>query len=138
MRLYLDASVLVALVVDEERSQDARTLIARREPPIVSTFAALELASAVSRKLRMGELSELQADAALTALDVWLARDAVRVITSESDIFAAAGLVRRFDLKLRTGDALHVTTALRLGADLATFDVRMAQAARAAGLHVEP
>ncbi len=118
MRLYFDASVLVALVVYEDRSQDARALIAHHEPPIVSSFAALEMASAISRKVRMGELSTLQADDALTAFDVWLARDALQVITSDRDVFAAAGLVRRYNLKLRTGDALHVTTAFRLGRTL--------------------
>ncbi len=48
------------------------------------------------------------------------------------------GFIRRFDLALRTPDALHIAAAGRLSAKLATFDVKMAAAATALGLEIAP
>jgi predicted nucleic acid-binding protein len=43
-------------------------------------------------------------------------------------------MLRRLDLNLRTPDAIHIAIAQRLGAELATFDVRMAESAEALGV----
>jgi predicted nucleic acid-binding protein len=52
------------------------------------------------------------------------------------DIAFAESLIRRLDLMLRTPDALNIAIAIRVGATLATFDVRMAEAARKLGAAV--
>jgi hypothetical protein len=44
--------------------------------------------------------------------------------------------LRRLDLTLRTPDALNIAIAQRVGATLATFDAKMADAARALGTEV--
>jgi predicted nucleic acid-binding protein len=44
--------------------------------------------------------------------------------------------MRRLDLTLRTPDALHIAISGRVGATLATFDEKMAAAARVVGLPV--
>lgn len=46
MKLYLDASVLVALLAPDPLSERADTLLAQRPSLIVSDFAAAEFASA--------------------------------------------------------------------------------------------
>jgi hypothetical protein len=46
----------------------------------------------------------------------------------------AADLVRRFELMLRTPDALHIVIAARMAATLVTRDDRMAKASTAIGL----
>lgn len=53
-----------------------------------------------------------------------------------TDVAEADTLLRRLDLGLRAPDMLHVVIARRLGATLATFDRRMADAARTLGLAV--
>jgi predicted nucleic acid-binding protein len=58
--------------------------------------------------------------------------------TQGEDFSAATVFLRRFDLGLRTPDALHIAIAARLGAKLVTFDVKMAAAAAALGLDVKP
>lgn len=63
--------------------------------------------------------------------------DLLHVRVSSSDIDAARDLVRHIELKLRAPDAIHLATAQRLGATLATFDVTLASAARALGVEVE-
>lgn len=132
----MDASVLTALVVREERTPDAFRLIRQPQAPFLSTFAAVEVASAISRRVRTRELTVREADTALELFDLWTSRTAQWIETSAEDIHAADPLVRRFDLKLRTGDATHAATALRLGAGLATFDGGLADAARALGITV--
>ena len=71
---------------------------------------------------------------AFAIFDSWVARAACRVDTLASDISAAAAQIRRLDLTLGTPDARNIAVAERLGAELATFDDKMAAAARALGL----
>jgi len=55
---------------------------------------------------------------------------------STADVAEASSVLRRFDLVIRTPDALHLAMARRVGAELVTFDERMADAARMLGLAV--
>ena len=54
-----------------------------------------------------------------------------------ADVRLADAYVRRFDLGLRTPDALHLAIARRLDATLVTLDPRLAIAARELGVAVE-
>ncbi len=134
MRAYLDASVLVAMLTHDPFNERAEELLRRKMPiPIVSDFAAAEFASALGRRVRAGELQIDHARTALSNLDALVARSAERVETTGADVAIAAAFLRRLDLTLRTPDALHIAIAQRVDADLATFDVRMADAARMLG-----
>ncbi len=53
-----------------------------------------------------------------------------------SDLDDAQTMLRRLDLVLRAPDAINLAIAQRLGAELATFDIRMAECARALGIAV--
>ena len=105
---------------------------------IVSDFAAAEFASVVSRLTRMRRLTTDDATAIFSDFDAWKARTAELVTTTTADIASAASVLRRLDLNLRTPDAINIAMADRLGATLATFDERMASAARALGVRVAP
>lgn len=81
----------------------------------------------------------MTADEARTAFanfDQWAAQEPARVRASSVDVMAAEGFIRRLDLNLRAPDAIHIAMTMRLGAALATFDDRMAEAARALGCAV--
>lgn len=132
----MDASVLVPLFIAERRSDNARDMVVQPEPLLVSVLARAEVAATISSKLRALQLSEAEAAEALASFDGWVESSTERVSTRAVDISIAANLVRRFDLQLRAPDAIHVATALRLRADLATFDVGMARAARVLGVTV--
>lgn len=84
----------------------------------------------------MAELTEQDAHAAFMGFDAWTARAAERIETMPADMKAAKAMLRRSDTKLCTGDALNIAIADRLGAALATFDRKMAEAARALGVTV--
>ena len=135
MSVYLDASVLVALFVDDVFTAKADALLRQsRAKVVVSDFAAAEFASSVSRKVRMGRLSEPDAREAFATFDIWAARAAERTAVVASDVGAATRFLRRLDLTLRTADAINIAIAQRLEAELASFDRKMIESAAAVGV----
>jgi len=136
--LYLDASVLVGFWVETDvLSARAKSLLqARRSVVIISDFASAEFASAIARLVRLGELPEPSARDVLRHFDDWRSRAAQLAEVTPSDIGAADRAIRRLDLTLRAPDAIHLAIADRLGAELATFDMRMAACAHALGVGV--
>ena len=137
MSLYLDASVLVALFTSDALTARADAWLRARQPVvIVSDFAAAEFASAIARRVRTGELTADDARGVFATFDDWTARVAGRVETSPADVSTAAAYLRRLDLTLRTPDALNIAIAQRIGAELLTFDQKMAASASTLGLMV--
>jgi uncharacterized protein len=140
LSLYLDASVIVPAFVDEAKSPAVTGLFQRlSSPALISDFAAGEFASAVARRLRMSVLQPAGAAQLLIDFDLWSAAIARTLAITSEDIAAATTLVRRFELKLRLPDAIHLAACQRRGLTLATLDDVLADAARALGVaHVCP
>ena len=135
--IYLDASVIVAIIVDEPCSPRARSWInGLSDWPILSGFVAAEVAAALSRGLPTRPFSEAQARAALDDLDS-LRVDCENFWPDAETFAATESLVRDFRLKLSAPDALHLASAVTASASIATFDARLAEAARAIGVEVE-
>ena len=130
MSYYLDASVLVAAIVEEPGSAAARSWLGREiEDCIVGSFAAAEVAAALSRGFRTRRFTDAEARAALEDFD------ALRVACenfspARETMEFAETLVRDFATKLLAPDALHLASAMQAGATLVTFDERLASAAR--------
>jgi len=136
---YLDASVLVAFFTEDRFSDEAESLLRLQTSGVlVSNFAAAEFASVLGRLVRTKDMSVSAARTACTTLDSWVARLAARIEITGSDIATAEAMLRRFDLTLRSPDAIHLAAAQRLGARLATFDLALARCAQAVGLEVVP
>ena len=75
MRVYPDASVLVALFTYDRFTARARAYLTTEIPTlVVSDFAAAEFASAVSRRVRTNDLTPDEGRIAFTSFDSWLAR----------------------------------------------------------------
>jgi predicted nucleic acid-binding protein len=135
--IYLDASVIVPLFVIEARSAEARGKILG-QTLVASPLGFAETSSALARRVRMGDITAFVANLHLKSLDAWAARAIASCDVTGDDFLAATSFIRRFDLGLRTPDALHIAIAARLGAKLLTFDAKMATAAVALGLDVTP
>lgn len=134
MRIYLDTSVLVALLTKDALTDRAEAFLRKMRPAlVVSDFASAEFASAIARRARVREIAADDARAAFAALDVWTLRVAERAETATVDVKTAEVFLRRLDVTLRTPDALHIAIAQRVDAELATFDDKMAVAARFLG-----
>ena len=137
--VYFDASLLVSLFVIDGFADRARIFIQDRGPtPVVSDFAAVEFASAISRLVRTNELGADLATLVFSDFDVWRAESAADCWVESSDVATASTILRRLDSSLRAPDALHLAMARRLGASLATFDERLAEIALANGLEIAP
>ncbi len=135
MSLYLDTSVLVALLTQDALSERASRFLQNSTMTlIVSDWAGAEFASALARRFRMGEMTHAFAQRHLAGLDEWVSRAANRVQTSASDVERAALFVRRLELGLRTPDALHVALAQHHRCTIASFDARMIEAAEKLGI----
>ena len=137
MNLYLDASVLMPAVIEEPSSTAVRELFRNRPDDLsVGDFAAAEVASALSRLVRMERLTATEAAERLADFDEWRASATEVAEMDTHDCRLANTYVRRFDLKLRAPDALHAAICRRLELQLATLDRRLAVAARALGISV--
>ena len=137
MSLCLDASVLVPTIIVERDSPTVfEALRACDDDLIVSDFATAEVASVLARLIRMGLLTIAEATDRLADFDAWRAAETDAVDVIVHDCRLANTYVRRFELKLRAPDALHLAICRRLGLQLATLDRRLATAARELGIEV--
>ncbi len=137
MSLYLDASVILPTLVDEASSETVDRFFRSREDAIVvSEFGAAEVASALSRLTRGGQLKGELATACLRQFDAWRSIIATDVEVTSPDLKAASLFVRQFELGLRTPDALHLALCRRADLTLVTLDRRLAAAALPLGVKV--
>ncbi len=125
--LYLDASAIVKLVVREAETDALRALLERAQL-VTSDISLTEVPRAAH--LRTGSAAVFdRAEAVLRRFDL---------VSLDEELHGAAA--RRPRRELRTLDAIHLVSALRVGARLravVVYDRRLAQAAREAGLAVE-
>lgn len=136
MTVYLDASVVVPLFLIDPFVARAKRFMSRGPSVAVSDYVAAEFAAVVGQRVRMKVLTLAEGRLAFANFDSWKAANALRVEIFSSDVGNAETMLRRLDLTLRTPDALSIAMAERVGAQLATFDDKMAECARALGLAV--
>lgn len=137
MIFYLDTSVILPALVLEVSSNSVDSFMSASTGALmVSDFTAAEVASALSRLARMGTVSAEEALARLADFDAWRTAETETIELQPSDARLANIFVRRFDLKLRAPDALHVAICRRTGNVLVTLDGRLARAATELGVGV--
>jgi predicted nucleic acid-binding protein len=122
---YLDTSALVKLAVREPESQALRRYLRRRRPLVASALARTEVVRAL---LPLGPSAIGRGREVLGRLDLDRTNDRV--------LDAAGSLAPP---ELRSLDAIHLSTALQFGQELAaivTYDERMALAAERLGCKV--
>jgi predicted nucleic acid-binding protein len=130
---YFDASALVKRYVREKGSPKVRRLLGA-EVAATSRLSAVEIASAVARRVRGGALSGEDRDRILAGVD----RDMTAVLVVEVTapvLTSAQRLLQRHPL--RTGDAIQLASCLHLQEHIEDdvtfvgFDDRLLAAARA-------
>lgn len=125
--LYLDSSALVKLVLEEAESEALRLYLtnwAQRVSSIVAQIEVRRAARRVGGEEAAGRASEVLGRFNLLELDA-------QVVELAAELPSAS---------LRTLDAIHVASALSLGADVGpfvTYDARLQEAASTAGLDVQ-
>ena len=125
---YLDASALVKLATPEAETDALRAELGTYDGRLTSRLATVEVARALRRR---GTASAELADAVAEAFT------GLAIVELDEAIAEPAG--RMDPATLRSLDAIHLASALALGSELGavvTYDTRLADAARAAGLEV--
>lgn len=120
--MYLDASALTKLVIEEPESASLQTVLQGRSL-MTSRVAVVEVTKSVARANPNADASKILALVTLLELD--------------ADVASVASTTG--GARLRALDAIHVATALLVGAELEgfiTYDARQSEAASAAGLRV--
>lgn len=125
MAIYLDASAAVKLVMEEAESAGLDTWLADRPERVSSALLRTELIRAIGRSVpeRLALARRVASRVTLIAIDDG-------VLASAAELGPAS---------LRSLDAIHLATALRLADELeaiVTYDRRMIEGARALGLPV--
>ena len=125
--LYLDSSALVKLVLPEVETAGLIAFLATWTALIASDLARVEVLRAV-RRIGPDRATVERAEAVLNS---------VAMIPIDGVVLDAAANVE--PAALRSLDAIHLATALTVQTDLAgpvTYDARLAEAARRAGIQV--
>ena len=133
--LCIDTSVLVAALTDETATERSQSFLAGAEPAelAIDAWVITEFSSALSIKVRTGQLAPAQRNAVLSEF-TRLVGDSFEVLPVSITTFAAAArLVDQHALGLRAGDALHLAVAIEHGAVLASLDKRLVEAGTALG-----
>jgi predicted nucleic acid-binding protein len=123
--VYVDASALAKLIVDEPEGDALRAFLAPIARQVTSIVGRVEVEHTVARRApaRLAHVASLLDDLVIVAL--------------EPDVAAAAATIG--PPTLQTLDAIHLASAAALGSDLeafVTYDLRLAEAARALGMPV--
>lgn len=136
--IYLDTSAIVPYYVPEKLSDVVEQLLQKQEDkPIISQLVEVELFSALSRRVRMGEVSQNDARRITELFENHLNESLYRLVLLENQHYRLArDWISRFDLPLRTLDALHLAVCSINNFSLVTADDKLAQSATILGIDI--
>ena len=135
--VYLDASAWVKLYVPEPQSRVLNSALLGRKDLFVSDLGATEVTSALGRACREGRLDRVSGRRLHRKLRQHVDAAVVQRLEMTPAVHAEAErlLLSVGAVALRAADALHVALATLSGmATIVTYDPRLANAARWAGL----
>ena len=127
--IYVDTSVLVALLANEPHTEAVARWYTRAKSDLVSApWCVTEFASALGTKQRTGQLDATQAATAWAQFERLCAHD-LRLVPADAACFHRAALLTLDAASaLPAGDALHLACAERSGATrMATLDAVLAR-----------
>ncbi len=102
----------------------------------IGDLAVAEFGSAISRLVRMKQLTPEEAGDKLSDFDRWRFEVARPVEVIPSDVRVAGQFVRKPMPRLMTADAIHLATCQRLGLTLVAHDTDLIDIARLNGIDV--
>lgn len=136
--IYIDTSVLVPFYLPEALSDAVDELLRIEDTPALSQLVEVELFSAVARKLRMREISPEEARQIAIDFQTDLDENFYTRIPLEAIHYnLARDWISRFEVPLRTLDALHLAVASSNQLLLMTGDEALARSARTLGIEVQ-
>ena len=136
---YLDTSFLVAAFTNEIKTPVVQQRLGAQLAAelAISRWVITEFSSALSLKLRTGQVTATERANALADFEKLWTKSLTLLPVTEAHFSTAASFADRHKLGLRAGDALHLAICADRRATLHTLDRRMADAARALGVPTE-
>ena len=136
--IYLDTSVVAAFYWTEALSDTVEQLLRNEVELGLSQLVEVELFSALSRRVRMGEISQEDARGIVERFQTDLDSGFyTRILLEPVHYNLAREWIGRFDTPLRTLDALHLAIAASNNLRLVTADEGLAGSAEAFGVEVQ-
>jgi predicted nucleic acid-binding protein len=134
--IYVDTSVIVPLLTAEPKTESVIAWFAAlNETPACADWLLTEFHSALSIKIRTGQITEIDAKRVRKEFELF-AEGGVQLVPISRNAFRhAAKMVQHHRYGLRSGDSLHLAVALELGASrMATLDSTLAANAKRNGM----
>ncbi len=129
--IYLDTSILVPYYCPEPNSEIAEGIIMEAGQPAISNLTEVELASAVSRKIREQNLSQTDGNRIMAEFQSHIDRNLFLMIPVRMLHYQIAkDWIARFSTPLRTLDALHIAVTFSNDLTIVTADERLENSAR--------
>jgi predicted nucleic acid-binding protein len=134
--LYLDTSLLVAALTHEPASHGVQAWLSRQDANalVISDWVMTEFSSALSIKVRTGQIGTDHRAQALKVFSGWVEASFGLLRISPHHFQTAARFCDHHGLGLRAADALHLAIAADEGATLCTLDRKLAEAGLALGI----
>lgn len=134
---YLDTSALAAYYCPEPLSEKAEKLIIKANRPCISSLTEVELASALSRKIRQKNLSPDDGNKIYNQFQSHLKESLYSLIVVEDRHYQTAkNWILQFTVPLKTLDAIHLAIAAESGLTLLTADRQQDISAKYFGIKV--
>jgi predicted nucleic acid-binding protein len=131
---YVDTSSLLKLVIDETGSEQAGTLWDSADALASVALVVVEARAALAAAARGARLTTAEHAEAKVELAVLV--DELSIVAVTEDLIAQAAELAESEA-LRGYDAVHLATALTIGAEVLTSaDIALCAAAERHGLHV--
>ena len=136
--IYLDTSAAIPLFVPKPASDAVDACFESCDDTLIlSDWILTEFASALSVKVRRGEIEQKQAQATWKHFESFCQSGLRLVPVSRQAFGQAEQLVRNVPGGLRSGDSLHLAVAIEAGAaSIANADANLAKNAKSMGLAV--
>ena len=126
--IFLDASIVVAYYLQESYSEHAQEVVHRNEMLYVSDLVEIDVFSVLSRLVRVGSMDrEIAHQAAALFTEHLEAGLYTRMHLQPEHYRWARNAIARFDLPLKSPDALHLAAAQAAGLTLITADRQLAR-----------
>jgi hypothetical protein len=132
---YLDTSVLAAYYCPEPLSEKVEKLVISADRPCISSLSEVELASAISRKIRENNLSPEDGNKIFNQFQTHLKETFFRLISVDDRHYQTAkNWILQFAVPLKTLDALHLTVTAEGDLTLLTSDRQLYISAKYFGI----